>query len=168
MDVREFARAAGHVQGQAPLAQWTRLAQDAAHEEGGVRWTLAGSVRPVKGGADQLWLTATAELDMALTCQRCLGPVRLPVHVEREFRFVANEEQAVAEDEDSEEDVLVLEKQFDSLSLLEDELIMALPMIPMHEACQGERVLTSGPEREEPKRPNPFAVLSKLHLDQSK
>jgi len=168
LDVREFARAAGQLQGQSALSDWRRLSQDAAEEQGQVRWVVQGSTRAVKGGSDQIWLHVTAELDVALSCQRCLAPVRLPVQVDRAFRFVADETQAEQEDEDSEEDVLVWEKNFDTLALLEDELIMALPMIPMHEACQGERALTSQEEEPIPERPNPFAVLSKLQSGKPK
>ena len=168
LDVREFARAQGHLQGESVLADWPRLSEDAVEPEGRVRWTLSGATHSVKGGADQVWLSVTAELDMALSCQRCLGSVRVPVQVERQFRFVADEDTAASEDEDSEEDVLVLEKSFDALALLEDELIMALPMIPMHEACQSEQALTSEDEPAgERERPNPFAVLSQLQLDKS-
>ena len=164
LDVREFARAAGHLKGQSALSEWPRLAQDAVQDQGQVRWTLDGSTQAVKGGVDQVWLKVTAEVDIAMSCQRCLGAVRLPVQVERSFRFVADETLAEQEDEDSEEDVLVWEKSFDAQALLEDELIMALPMIPMHEACQSERVLTSSKDEAEPQRQNPFAVLSKLNL----
>jgi uncharacterized protein len=75
---------------------------------------------------------------------------------------------AAQEDEDAEEDVLVWSASFDALSLIEDELIMALPMIPMHQACEGEHVPTSldAPAAEE-SRPNPFAVLAKLRADKS-
>ena len=54
---------------------------------------------------------------------------------ERDFRFVANEALAAAEDEESEEDVLVFARQFDLLDLVEDELLMAMPLVPMHETC---------------------------------
>ena len=168
LDVREFARAAGQQQGESPLSDWLRLAQDAAEDRGQVRWGLQGSTRAVKGGDDQIWLQVTAELDMALSCQRCLTPVRLPVQIERAFRFVGDETQAEQEDEDSEEDVLVWEKNFDALALLEDELIMALPMIPMHEACQSEHALTSQESESIQERPNPFAVLSKLRPEKPK
>ena len=168
LDVREFARAAGQLQGQSALQAWTRLSEDAAEKEGHVRWQLVGSTRAVQGGAGQVWLDVTAELDIALSCQRCLGVVRLPIQIERAFRFVPDEALAAQEDEDSEEDVLVWDKRFDALALLEDELIMALPMIPMHEACHGEQALTSDQEEGAPERPNPFPVLSKLLLGKSK
>lgn len=166
LDVRAFARAGGHLQGQSELSQWQRLAPEAAQTDGSVQWTLSGSTRAVTLGQEQIWLEVRAQLDIALTCQRCLSSVRYPLQVERAFRFVADETVAIEEDEHSEEDVLAWSHRFDALELLEDELIMVLPMIPMHEDCQGEHVLTSKDEPEsEVKRPNPFAVLSSLRKD---
>ena len=168
LDVRAFARAAGQLQGVTPLTAWPRLAEDAVHTDGQVHWSLIGSTRPVMGGADQVWLTLTAQLNMALTCQRCLLPVTCPLQVERAFRFVADEALAAQEDEASQEDVLVWNNALDALELIEDELIMALPMIPMHEACDGERAPTSGDlASSDEKRPHPFAVLSKLRSDKT-
>ncbi|MFC3217232.1 hypothetical protein [Comamonas sp. JC664] len=46
-----------------------------------------------------------------------------------------DEATAAALDDESEEDVLVLAPQIDALELIEDELLMALPMVPMHEVC---------------------------------
>ena len=168
LDVRAFARAAGQLRGQAPLSAWTRLSQDAAEPVGEVRWSLSGQTRPVTGGPDQVWLRLQAELDIVLTCQRCLTSVACPLQVERAFRFVADESLAEQEDEDAEEDVLVWSASFDALDLIEDELIMALPMIPMHPACDSEHVPTSEyASPAEVARPNPFAVLAKLRADKS-
>ncbi len=89
--------------------------------------------------------------------------------VDRAFRFVADEATAMAEDDEAEEDLLVLGPAFDALALIEDELLMALPLVPRHPACPQP---LSGPEglAEPPPelaRPNPFAVLSGLKLDKS-
>ena len=166
LDVRAFARAGGHLQGEQSLSHWRRLAQEAIDPQALVVWQMTGRTQAVTGGADQVWLDLVADVVMTLTCQRCLGPVACPMRVERSFRFVADETVAAQEDEEAEEDVLVWSARFDALALLEDELIMDLPMIPMHEACQGERVLTSEEKSvPEEKRPNPFAVLSALRTD---
>jgi len=71
---------------------------------------------------------------------------------------------AMAEDDESEEDLLVMLPQFDLLTLLEDELLMALPLVPMHESCPVTPVFSArDPAVEaEQAKPNPFAVLSQL------
>ena len=88
-----------------------------------------------------------------------------PVEVDQWYRFVANEDIAMAEDDQSEEDLLVMEPQFDLLAVLEDELLMALPLVPMHEQCPVAPTLSAGEAdivSESAEKPNPFAVLGQL------
>ena len=97
-----------------------------------------------------------------------MGEVAFPIALDRWYRFVANEEIAMAEDDAAEEDLLVLEPQLDLRALLEDELLMALPVVAMHERCPGQPEAEAGllePNESDPgeaKRPNPFAVLAQL------
>ena len=113
----------------------------------------------------QIWLMPTAAVALPQTCQPCLGPVDVPVVVERDFRFVATEEQAELEDEESEEDVLVLSRDFNLLELVEDELLMALPVVPKHDVCPTPvKLQVADPDFVEnvEQKPNPFAVLQQL------
>ena len=51
------------------------------------------------------------------------------------------------------------------LELIEDELIMSLPIVPRHQVCQNlflEDLAKEGQENPEFQRPNPFAVLANL------
>ncbi|MGA8785898.1 MAG: YceD family protein, partial [Polaromonas sp.] len=99
------------------------------------------------------------------TCQRCMGTVAVPLEVDQWYRFVASEDIAMAQDDESEEDLLVMEPQFDLLAVLEDELLMALPLVPMHEECPVAPVLKTGEDAltaEAAEKPNPFAVLAQL------
>jgi uncharacterized protein len=81
--------------------------------------------------------------------------------VDRRFRFVRTEAEALKLDEVSEDDVLVLEPRLDVGTLLEDELILGLPIVPMHRAC---------PQPLQPPQdavlddaaPHPFAALAAL------
>jgi uncharacterized protein len=59
----------------------------------------------------------------------------VPLHVGRRFFFVPGEEAAAALDEDSEDDVLALTPSFDLHVLVEDELLLALPIVPRHDVC---------------------------------
>lgn len=105
-------------------------------------------------------------MSVPLTCQRCLGAVLTPLRVDQWYRFVATEDIAMAEDDQSEEDLLVMEPQFDLLALLEDELLMALPPVPMHDSCPiVPTPLTgnTGGLGESAGRPNPFAALAQLN-----
>jgi len=58
-----------------------------------------------------------------------------------------------------------MEPHFDLLAVLEDELLMALPLVPMHETCPQASPLVAGESDKEVgliEKPNPFAVLAQL------
>ena len=140
LDVRSFARESATLHGIAALADMPRLAaeQSAAPEGRGaeVSWTLTGQAKDLRGGAHQTWLLVRAQAQLGLVCQRCLNEMVQPLTVDRAFRFVSTEQAADAEDDQSEEDLLVASTAFDAMTLIEDELILALPLVPRHDSCQ--------------------------------
>ena len=166
LDVRAFAQAGGSMQGTEPLVRFPRVMQASA--VGGaqslVRWAARGEVRGESLGQSQWWLHLQVDAEVTQTCQRCLGPMQVPVAVDRWFRFVADETTATTEDETSEEDILVLVPDFNLHELVEDELLLALPYIPRHETCPVQVPMEAAdPGFEEPApRPNPFAALAGL------
>jgi uncharacterized protein len=169
LDVRAFVEAKGHWSEDRAVSDLERLASERCpgdDRQPSVHWHVHGDMRPGSGAEPSVWLHLVARTTLPLSCQRCLGPVDTPLEVDRWFRFVADEVTAEAEDDDSEEDVLALEPRPDLLALLEDELLMALPLVPMHEMCPdalanpGAKSGASLPM--ESVAPNPFAVLSKL------
>ena len=173
LDVRAFAQAAGHLQGQAPLSDFKRLAADALVVEGEppqVRWEAEGELVTQTGGNGHVWLHVTAEVELPMTCQRCLTAARIPLFVDRSFRFVPDEATAELEDDDSEEDVLALSREFDLLELIEDELLMEVPVVPRHETCPVPVKLESSDadfEQANEQKENPFAVLQSLNVGKS-
>jgi uncharacterized protein len=129
-----------------------------------VQWQVTGELRPQAGAEDQVWLHLTAEANVPLTCQRCMTTVATPVDVDQWYRFVDSEEIAMAEDDEAKEDLLVMAPQFDLMALLEDELLMALPLVPMHDTCPVTPVFSAGDPAVDAAeaKPNPFAVLGQL------
>ncbi len=115
---------------------------------------------------DAAWMHLQAKTEVPLTCQRCLKTVEQALAVDRSFRFVKDEATAEAQDDASEEDLLVISKDFDLLALVEDELLMALPLVPMHTSCQSEHAPTSKDDSDADAgaKPNPFAVLATMRL----
>ncbi len=90
--------------------------------------------------------------------------------VDRSFRFAPDEEMAAAQDEESEEDVLALSRSFDLVELVEDELLMEMPLAPRHEACPEQVKLAVADEdfdAASTERENPFALLGKLKSGKS-
>lgn len=168
LDVRAFAQAGAVVIQDTPLHAFDRLAEEALDGDWGhVRWRIQGEVRPALGeGKPTHWIHVTAQAALGLTCQRCLTCVVSPLLVDRWFRFVATEAQAAAEDDGCEEDVLAWEPRPDLLSLIEDELLMALPLVPMHEHCPSPHPLAQQAlSQEADERPHPFAALARLKQD---
>ncbi len=166
LDIKAFAQGSGELSGVSPLADWSRLSQEqfAGLESSPVRWRLHGRTEPISGAGDETWLDLEAELGLPMQCQRCLKPVLSEVFAERSFRFVSDEATAAALDDEAEEDILVLSRDFDALALVEDELLMALPLVPRHVVCPEEVTLSfSDPAVEAAQeRPNPFAALANL------
>ena len=151
----------------APLQNLERL----AHESIGlqpdllVNWQAAAELRTGAAGEMDTWLHLQASTSVPMTCQRCMAVVQTPLQVDQWYRFVATEDIAMAEDDASEEDLLVMTPQFDLLGLLEDELLMALPLVPMHDECPALPAFSAGvielPANGADK-PNPFAALAQL------
>ena len=172
LDVKAFARDAAQVAGQTPLEAWERLS---AESQSGlpapaVTWRAQGELRPQAGAPEQVWLHLQVKAALPLLCQRCLSPVLTPVEVDRAFRFVADEATAMAMDDDAQEDLLVLSREFNLLELVEDEVILALPLVPLHEVCPAPLPMSAvDPQFEEGEaaRPNPFAALAGLKVGKS-
>ncbi len=176
LDVAAFAEAAQPLSAQDPLQRYSRLFAEAIaptetadqithqREESGVlvRWEALGEERGGASGAATAWLHVQANVLLPMVCQRCLAAVDVPLEVNRWFRFVADEATAEIEDEDAAEDVLVASREFDLRALIEDELLMAIPVTPRHDVCPEPVSLSvkdEGFDLAEEARPNPFSVL---------
>ncbi|TNF59243.1 MAG: DUF177 domain-containing protein [Burkholderiales bacterium] len=167
IDMRAFAQAGGSLSAQEPVAGFERLAAE-QHPDGpaasAVQWQAQAEMRTGLPGSEPTpWLHLQADVTLPLTCQRCLGPVPVRLQVDRWFRFVADEAAAEREDEDSEEDVLALEPRPSLRALVEDECLMELPLVPMHDSCPAPVPLSTGEAPDAaPQRENPFARLQRL------
>ena len=172
LDVKAFAKATGVLSRDDPVSNYPRLMEE-TQGKGGDRllaWQAHGESRTGSSEFQQIWLHLQASVTLPMICQRCLGPADIEVSVDRSFRFVATEAQAQAEDEDAEEDVLALQRDFNLIELIEDELLMAMPVVPRHEVCPIEvKLAVQDPvfEVDSKAKPNPFAVLAKLQTGKS-
>lgn len=173
LDVGLFSRDAGSLEGEWPIAALTRLAA-AAHPEhppaadAMVTWALRGERHAGAGGEPQHWLGLRANTAIDLVCQRCLGPVRAELAVDRRILFVEGEARAETLDAELEDDVLALTRSLDAQALIEDELLLALPLVPRHERCPQPLAAPAEDAPAEEVRPNPFAALRSLKSDGSR
>jgi uncharacterized protein len=89
----------------------------------------------------------------------------VPVETERSFLFVRGEEAAERLDAESEDDVLALTRALDLYELVEDELLLALPLVPHHETCLRPLPMSAGELEEgadDDEAAHPFAGLAAL------
>lgn len=164
-------RRAGASSGVSPTVRWQATAQWRAASEASAATAAAG---PTTKGAktmaawpagQQLWLMLALQAEVPQICQRCLASYAHTIDSQRWFRFVATEAQAVAEDDTSEEDLLAWTPQFNLAELIEEELILELPLVPMHEECPEPLIAgTAEVAAMADERPHPFAALARLRV----
>jgi uncharacterized protein len=99
---------------------------------------------------------------LALQCQSCLKNYTWPLELEVRLRLVSSEaeERKLLGDCDP---YLVQDDELPLREITEDEVLLALPLMPRCETC--ENAAQSQPSNhpsDEPARPNPFAALKKL------
>jgi len=170
LDMRGFSRDSAVLEGLLPHGELTRLAASlmpplADGSPPSVRWSAHGAQRLRSGGEPEIWLHLQGDTVVRLECQRCLQPLSEALRVDRHLRFVVGEDEAARLDEDSEDDVLALVARLDVLELLEDELILALPLVPRHAVCPVPLApvpADDGAAALEESRPHPFAALAAL------
>ena len=98
-----------------------------------------------------------------IICERCLEPMPLSLDVAVEAAIVWSEEQATELSSEL-EPWMGLNELIDIHSLLEEELLLALPIMPAHEKenCKGRSSYTTLPNEELGERRKPFAGLASL------
>lgn len=175
LDVPAFGLAQGRLQGEWPLAEMSRLMQDASAstQDGAapsVAWSARGERRAVSGGEPEIRLRLQALTTLSLVCQRCLQPVTVTLDVRPTIRFVHGADLAQQLDEEGEEDVLDSSAALDLRELVEDELILALPLVPRHDVCKQPLAQASPGADDEGTAPDahPFAMLESLRREGSK
>ncbi len=167
LDVETFAKDGDELAGEWPLGGLIRLCESAhadARPGNGdvVVWQARGELRPVRGDRPQVWLHVGAQTRIQLVCQRCLQPVDARLQSQRSFQFAPDEATAAEIDAESEDDVLVLTRALNLKELVEDELILALPLVPRHDECPNPLVAPAVIDEPTDERPNPFAALAAL------
>jgi Predicted metal-binding, possibly nucleic acid-binding protein len=166
VDAFELARLRRELKRETALASFDRLLEGLAEQpDRKVEWSVTGDTDNV----GRRYLVLQAHTVVTLECQRCLKMFDLELNVENRIELVEKESEIEAEEawEDDPEapDQLLGSTHFDVLSLIEDELILALPYVPKHEVCPS---LPEGLEADpgsESGRPSPFSVLAELKKD---
>jgi uncharacterized protein len=153
IDGLEFARQERRLAGQVRVAALERLGDVLAETAGMLDWELRGE--RADDGKACLLLAVSGEL--SLRCQRCLEVMRQPLRIESRLLLVRPGE-PWPDDEllDDGYDAVAAEVEMAVWPLIEDEVLLALPIAPRHGECKSPAPLSAGRER------SPFAALEKL------
>ena len=136
-------------------------------------WECHTWYEEVLGGSPKHYLHLRLALEIPLTCQACLKPYAQVIESDRDYLFFQTEEEAEAWDFEADhesEDALVASDSFNLLELIEDEVLLALPLAPRHppQECLPEDLraanarLKGAVEDIVIDKPNPFAILKNL------
>ncbi|MFC4656453.1 MULTISPECIES: 23S rRNA accumulation protein YceD [Rheinheimera] len=149
--------------GIVPLANLDRLSESLLDPNGDVEVT-------VHCGTDEQGLTyieGEARCQIQVRCERC-GDA-MPMELDASFAYTPIRSDIDSAHDDIPERYDVIEKnehgEVNLRQLVEDELILALPLFPTHDEgqCDPAKVQMSWGEIEpEPEKPNPFAILQEL------
>ena len=172
LDPRKCARQGKQFEGSLPLKQFGRLVDSLADDQGEVKVFLHFHMSE----DHRVVLEGHVEANLKMICQRCLDIAELPVRSELSLMGVWTDEQAKALSEEY-EPLQLQEEPVDLVPLLEEELLLALPLVPFHplDACQAQQDFSTESEeealaaaivaKEEKQSSNPFSVLAKLKTD---
>ncbi|MDR2014778.1 MAG: YceD family protein [Azoarcus sp.] len=133
-DIFRFAAEGSALEGEVPVVRLDRLSGQLAATEGVVCWQLSGSLDTE--GKPRLCLGISGQL--VLRCQRCLDGLDQDLAIEAALLPVRAGQDFPEDDlENGEVDVIEVNDngEFDVLSLIEDEIILALPIAPRHADC---------------------------------
>lgn len=123
--------------------------------------TTAGSLSVrLEGWRDEQgksWLQLDIAGEPVLCCQRCLGGMKYPLAIRSRLQLIAPGADWPDDDlEDDSADAIAADAELNVLSLVEDEVLLALPIAPRHEQCESPSASASG------NGPSPFAALADL------
>ena len=117
----------GRLTGDLALAELPRLAALLNQTNGVVSVTLAAGM----DGQGLRFIAGRLHTIVELICQRCLGPLQLPLEVTVHLGLVHSEAEADRLPDDY-EPLLAPDGLMAVADLVEDELLLALPQIPRH------------------------------------
>jgi len=158
IDAFEFCRRKEYLEGEIAVAELPRLAEESVDRFGTIRWSLQGASNSL--GHPQMTLKVTG--GVRLLCQRCLAPFVFDIGSESILVLAKNEEgadeiEALLDDESIE--VIVGSNAFNLIELVEDEILLAIPLSPKHDVCPDQPVFGASPDVV---LASPFAVLKNL------
>lgn len=128
-----------------------------AQDDLAITWSVGASV----DNTGRRLLEVRAQGSVMLECQRCLKSFVWPVDISNQVEVVSDEADLEDDDDVAGPDRILCVGRLDALGLVEDELILSIPYVPMHEVCPDATDI-SLEEDDVASRPSPFAALGDL------
>jgi uncharacterized protein len=148
-----FAREGRTASGRVALVALPRLADVLTGTEGWLDCQLEGA----QDDDGKFWLKLVVSGKLDLRCQRCLATLVFPLDVESRLLLIpSGQPWPDGELDEDGFDAIPVEKEIELLPLIEEEVLLALPIAPRHEVCETPAPVAGEHE------PSPFAVLAKL------
>lgn len=130
VDPRRFCRDSKSWETQSDVSEFPRLAHE--FTQGALFCRVVGQTDP-RGGMS---LRLTVGGEVGLTCQRCLGSMQYTVRIERTLYLARNGAELERLDASPESDAILVGETLDLVDLVEDEVLLSLPLAAMH--AEGE------------------------------
>ena len=146
------------IEGRVPLASLRRLSSLLDTPEGDVTFSLDFD-RDSFGIA---YVHVQADAGLPLVCQRSLERFMLPVHVDQRMGLIRDEAEEAALPPGYEALLVDADGELVTLDLVEDELILAVPVVPVRPGSDAVEQEWGSGEAAEAEKPNPFAALAAL------
>ncbi|GMQ89042.1 MAG: YceD family protein [Gammaproteobacteria bacterium] len=152
-----LADAGRSFRGEVPVSELMRLRPSLSRADGRLKVALEFHVdeRRVRT------LSGCVEGSVDLVCQRCLETLMFPLDVDFKLGIISSDEE-ISRLPDGYEPLLVTGEPLRTFDVIEDEVLLAIPVIPLHEGvdgCKSGYVNQPAAEKE-----NPFSVLKKLKI----
>ena len=138
-DAYRLAHERGVVEGSVDPHRLPRVADLLADGPASVAWRIEGT----KDALGRPAVTVVLSGSVSLTCQRCLGDFDWPIEQRSEVLLARDERELAALDAGSESEVVLAEGSLDPLTLVEDELVLALPFAPRHPEGDCDSTMTN-------------------------
>lgn len=152
-DPVRFAFDGRELSGRVALSGFGRLAELLAELTGEVAWSLSG----YRGTDGKPFLRVAIHAEPVLRCQRCLSGLKWPFDRVSNLRLV-RPGTPIGDDEleNDEFDTIEAVPDLDVIALVEEEILLALPIAPRHEHCEPPSP-AGGTEKK-----SPFDILASL------
>ncbi|MEW6164355.1 MAG: YceD family protein [Pseudomonadota bacterium] len=165
VDSLKFAAEGGNLSGKLALSSLPRLSDVLTTREGWLECHLSGSRSMGNGGQARSVLSLKVSGRLGLRCQRCLAVVWFDCIIDNRLLLIPEGADWPEDELESEEyDALPASREQSVRELVEEEVLLALPIVPRHADCLPPVALGEGEEANgsSPNGSSPFAALAGL------